>query len=190
MWYFLLEAGFEKLALNFLQQTWFWTFLKVQRSLSSTLLQNDCSKKIGLSSRGRACSKISAADVVLDLPQGEEVAKTSVRADHVESMKASGNLSIQPGAVSSQASVPARGLFQPGVVSRPGLLPSRRWFQAEGFSSQGRVFFVEGCSSPELVPARGLCQRGFCSSHGLVPAKGVSPSVQVYDVFLLQLLFS
>ena len=141
MWYFLLEAGFEKLALNFLQQTWFWTFLKVQRSLSSTLLQNDCSKKIGLSSRGRACSKISAADVVLDLPQGEEVAKTSVRADHVESMKASGNLSIQPGAVSSQASVPARGLFQPGVVSRPGLLPSRRWFQAKGFSSQGRVFF-------------------------------------------------
>ena len=138
---FFLEAGFEKLALNFLQQTWFWTFLKVQRSLSSTLLQNDCSKKIGLSSRGRACSKISAADVVLDLPQGEEVAKTSVRADHVESMKASGNLSIQPGAVSSQASVPARGLFQPGVVSRPGLLPSRRWFQAKGFSSQGRVFF-------------------------------------------------
>ena len=46
VWYFLLEAGFEKLALNFLQQTWFWTFLKVQRSLSSTLLQNDCSKKM------------------------------------------------------------------------------------------------------------------------------------------------
>ena len=58
-------------ALKFLQQTRCWDLFSTSRgSFSSTLLRHDCNEKIELSSRGRVCFKIFAANVVLDLLQG------------------------------------------------------------------------------------------------------------------------